>query len=234
MKLRFVGISSSPKKERNTDYLIKAALEAARKVVVDKYKDIEVEIELLSLACKNIKGCIDCGACVRKGTLCVIKDDWYDCIKYLIDPVPDGVIIGSPVYFFSTNAQLRAFMERCTCLFKQAWHKEFPITPPDWTKTAAGAVTVGAHRHGGEENAALNIISWFLSTGFVSVGSFSIEDGPVGYIAGTAWTGCEEGKGKEPPVSGDKFGLHAVELLGTRVGETALRLHLGELSLNKR
>jgi len=234
MKMRIVGISGSPVAQRNTSYLVEKALQEAKRAIKAWRPDIEVETILVSLGKKKIMGCIDCMACQRKGTLCILKDDWLECVSHLIDPVPDGVIIGSPVYWHSTNSQLRAFLERFTCLFKYAWYKEFPIPLPDWSKTAAGALTVGYHRHGGQENAALNIISFLLSAGFVTVGSFSQEDGPIGYIAGTAWSGCPEAQGKEQPrVAADEFGRYSVEALGKRVGETALRLRLGDMDLSK-
>lgn len=232
MKLRLVGLSSSPKK-RSTYTLVEIALKAAKDAVLKEKSDAEIETEIVSFAGKRIRECIDCKACVKKGTVCVLKDDWYECVKYLIDPVPDGVIIGSPVYFFSANSKLRAFLERCTCLFKKAWQKDFPLQLPDWTKTAAGAVTTGFHRNGGQEHAAADIINWFLTTGFVTVGSFSLEDGPIGYTAGTAWAGCGSNNSEGPPILADEYGLHAVKLLGARVGETALRLHLGDIILNK-
>jgi|LSQX01.3.fsa_nt_gb multimeric flavodoxin WrbA len=230
MKIRLVGISSSPK-NRNTSKLIEVALESARSAILKKKDGLEIETKMVSLAGKKIQECFDCKECVRKGSLCVLKDRWYECVKPLIDPVPDGVIMGSPVYFFSVNAKMRAFIERCTCLFKKAWNPDFPFSLPDWTKTAAGVITSGFHRSGGQEHAAADIIHSLLAMGFVTVGSFSLEDGPIGYIAGTAWSGCVSKPG-DIPIVHDEIGLHSVKLLGARVGETALILKSGDDCLN--
>jgi multimeric flavodoxin WrbA len=241
MKLKLVGLSSSPKK-RSTYKLIEIALQSAKDAVLKVKNDIEVEIEIVSLAGKKITGCIDCNACKKRGTFCVLKDDWYECVKCLIDPIPDGVIIGSPVYFFSTNSILRAFFERCTSLFKKASYKRNPFEIPDWTKplnkdfreipdwtkTVAGAITVGFHRNGGQEQAAVDIINWLLTTGFIAVGN-----GPNGYIAGTAWSGCNSDNIENPPIMFDKIGLYSAKVLGDRVGETALRVRLGDINLRK-
>jgi len=232
MKLKLVGLSSSPKK-RSTYRLVEIALEAAKDAILKEKSDVEIETKIVSLAGKRIRECLDCKTCVKKGTICVLKDDWYECVKYLIDPVPDGVIIGSPVYFFSVNSKLRSFLERCTCLFKKAWQKDFSLQLPNWTKTAAGAITTGFHRNGGQEHAAADIINCLLSMGFVTVGSFSLKDGPIGYIAGTAWSGCHVDKSEDLPILADKIGLYSVKTLGTRVGETALRLRLGDSNLRK-
>lgn len=241
MKLKLVGLSSSPKK-RSTCKLIEIALQSAKDAVLKEKNDIKVEIEIISLAGKKITGCIDCNACKKRGTFCVLKDDWYECVKCLIDPIPDGVIIGSPVYFFSTNSILRAFFERCTSLFKKASYKRNPYEIPDWTKpvckdfrdipdwtkTVAGAITTGFHRNGGQEHAAADIINWLLTTGFVTVGN-----GPIDYIAGTAWSGCQVDNLETPPILSDKIGLYSAKLLGARVGEAALRIHLGDINLRK-
>ena len=232
MKLRLVGISSSPKK-RSTYKLVEIALEAAKNAVLKEKSDAEVEIKIVSFKGKRIRECIDCGACLKRAG-CILKDDWYECVKYLINPVPDGVIIGSPVYFYSVNSQLRAFFERCRSLNKKHWFEKYPDQIPDWTKTAAGAVTTGYHRNGGQEHAAANIINWFLLDGFVPVGSYALKNAYIkshrGYTAGTA---VADQTSVDPPILADECGIEVVKTLGARVGETALRLHLGDAILNK-
>ena len=228
MKLRLIGISSSPKK-RSTYKLVEIALVAAKDAILKEKSDTEIETEIISFNGKRIRECIDCEACLKRAG-CILKDDWYECMKYLIDPVPDGVIIGSPVYFYSVNSQLRAFFERTRSLFKKDWYEKYPLQIPNWTKTAAGAVVTGYHRNGGQEHAAASIINWFLLNGFVPVGSFSFGDGPRGYTAGTA---VADNLSVDPPILVDEIGIHVVKTMGGRVGETALRLHLGDAILNK-
>jgi len=154
---------------------------------------------------------------VRKKSYCWKKDDWRELISALIEPPPDGVIIGSPVYFFSLPSILRAFFERCTCLFKQLWDKEFPFPPPDWTKTAAGAIAIGFHRHGGVEHALSSILHWFLINGFVCVGG--------DYIGGGAWQ--LEIDSREAVLE-DSIGMEAARRVGQRVAYTAKLLNEGK------
>ena len=208
--VRIVGIAASPR-HGNTEILVKEALHAAQEL------PFEVETEFISFVGKNIKGCIDCGVCVKQGSYCWQKDDWLNLIHSLIEPVPDGVIIGSPVYFFNVPSLLRAFFERCTCLFQQLWHEEFPFSPPDWTKTAAGAIAVGFHRHGGVEHALETILEWFLVNGFVCVGG--------DYIGGGAWQLEEASK---EAVHNDSIGMQAAKVVGQRVAYTAKLLHEGK------
>ena len=218
--IRIVGISSSPR-HANTEILVKEALSAAEKTY-------GVKTELLSFKGKHINGCLDCRACVRRRMpriqdQCVQKDDWAGLITPLVDPVPNGVIIGSPVYFFNVNATLRAFMERCTSLAKPYWNPEMPHRPPDWSRTAAGAVSVGYHRHGGEEHAISTILHWFLVNGFVVVGSHDQNGGPLGYIGGAAWQDVEGSKALDA-VAQDEWGLRCARAVGEKVAATAILL----------
>jgi len=223
-EVRIVGISSSPR-HANTELLVKEALAAAEA----KYGAVT---ELVSFKGKRISGCLDCKACERRRTenpaeQCVLDDDWQELITPLIDPVPDGLIIGSPVYFANVNAQLRAFMERCTSLFKPFWHSEIPHTPPDWSRTAAGAVSIGFHRHGGQEVAVNTILQWLLICGFVVVGSCDTSHGPVGYFGGEAWQDAA-GESSRDSVLKDDWGLFSARIVGERVAETALLLANGK------
>jgi len=227
MDLRIVGISSSPR-HANTELLVKHALKAAE----EKYG---ATTELISFKGKKVNGCLDCKACLRRRTgslvdQCTQKDDWKELIRPLVDPVPNGVIIGSPVYFFDCNAALRAFMERCTSLFKAAWNEDYPYKVPDFTRTAAGALAIGFHRHGGEETAIGTILNWLLISGFVAVGSCDEVEGPIGYNGGSAWQHAD-GIGGNDAVLRDEWGLRAARIVGERVGKTALLLAAGAKAL---
>jgi multimeric flavodoxin WrbA len=193
--------------------------------------------ELISFKGKRVSGCLDCKACERRrqenpAEQCVLDDDWEDLITPLVDPVPDGLIVGSPVYFANVNAQLRAFMERCTSLFKPAWHPEIPHNTPDWSRTAAGAVSIGFHRHGGQEIAVNTILQWLLICGFVVVGSCDPEHGPVGYLGGEAWQDAT-GVSSKDSVLMDDWGLLSARIVGERVAETALLLATGKKAISE-
>ncbi len=227
MYIRIVGISSSPR-HANTELLVKHALAAAA-------QQPGVVTEFVSFKGKKVLACNDCKGCVRKRTgslitQCVLKDDWQKLLRPLVDPVPHGLILGSPVYFFDVNSAMRAFMERCTSLFKQHWYEGFPYPPPDFTRTAAGALSISFHRHGGTETALSTMINWLLTCGFVVVGSCGEADGPVGYIGGSAWQDAD-GVGGNKAVLNDKWGLRAAELVGKRVAQTAALLAAGSEAL---
>lgn len=211
MTIRIVGISGSPRRA-NTEILVKTALEAA------KIND-EVETEYVSLAGKKINGCINCRACITQGK-CVLKDDWEDVFRPLINPIPNGVILGAPVYFYNLNSQTRAFLERTTSLLKGQFFKEAKQQPPDWSKTAAAGLAVGYDRHGGQEHAVSSILHWFITNNFVTVGS-----GHIGYIGAPAWL---MGESNKDSVAKDlELGMEAARIVGRRVAETGMMLKYG-------
>ena len=217
-KLRIVGICASPRKNANTEILVNAALNAAENTAEELGSSVETE--LIRLAGKRISPCLGCDQCAKRRSQCIIEDDWLDLVRPLIDPVPDGVIFGSPVYFFNQNALGRAYMERCTSLVKGIWDPDTTVPLPDWSTTAAGAVAVGHDRHGGVEVTLTSILQWFLVMGFPTVGGF--------YIGGAAWTGLRP---ERDAVKRDKQGLESARLMGRRVTRTAVLLKLGKQAL---
>jgi len=154
--LRIVGISASPRKGANTSILLDSALAEAKTAC--ERMGYDAVIRKVELAGKRISPCLGCDQCAIQQRPCIINDDWHDVARSLYDPMPNGVIIGSPVYCFNQTALGRAFMERCTSLIKGIWDPDTPVPLPDWSTTAAGAVSVGFDRHGGVEFTLTSIL----------------------------------------------------------------------------
>jgi multimeric flavodoxin WrbA len=221
LPVRLVGVSSSPR-HGNTEALLNEALQAAK----DAYP--EITIEMISMKGKVIKPCLDCKACEkRRGDSlldqCVQKDDWKEIVRPLVDPVPNGIILASPVYFSDVNAQMRAFMERFTSLSKPHWNKDLPFEVPDFSKTVGGALTVGFHRNGGQETTILNMLQFFTIQGMLSVGSVCPKYGSIGYYGGIAWEDAAGEQGRTA-VKEDQWGLYSARVVGRNVARTALML----------
>ena len=101
-KLRLVGICSSPRKKANSQILLEASLEAARSM--GSSLGYPAEVELVELAGRKVSPCLGCDQCAQQRSPCIIKDDWHALARPLFDPMPDGVIFSSPVYFFNQNS----------------------------------------------------------------------------------------------------------------------------------
>lgn len=97
-----VVLTGSERKKGNTDLLVKAFAEGARK---------KHQVEIISVADHQIHPCIGCNSCfTREGHACFQKDDMsliYEELKKA-----EILVIASPVYFYGISAQLKAIVDR--------------------------------------------------------------------------------------------------------------------------
>ena len=162
-KVRILGISSSPRAKSNTAILVNEALKGAASLGL-------VETKFISLRGKRIFPCTTCGRCPVEETYCILKDDMLEIYKSLI--WADGMILGTPVYFQTLNAQMKIIMDRCRPLGRRLGHLlRFKI---------GGAITVGGGRNHGEEYAINAIQDFFNVSGMVTVGGVMGTTGVIG------------------------------------------------------
>ena len=106
-------LSGSPRKNGNSDMLcdafMKGALEAGH------------QVERIRVAEKNIGFCRGCYGC-RSGA-CVLKDDMAEVLQKMIDA--DVIVLASPVYFYSIDAQLKALIDRTVARWLEVKDKAF-------------------------------------------------------------------------------------------------------------
>lgn len=128
MSKRVLILSGSPRKGGNSDLLCdefaKGAVESGN------------EVEKIRVAEKNIGFCRGCYACKDNGK-CVIKDDMADVLQKMIDA--DVIVLASPVYFYSIDAQLKAVIDRTVARWLEVRDKEFYyiVTAADEEKASA-------------------------------------------------------------------------------------------------
>lgn len=114
MNKKVLILSGSPRKNGNSDILcdefMKGATESGN------------EVEKIRVAEKKIGFCHACYAC--KGTgVCAIKDDMAEVLQKMIDA--DVIVLASPVYFYSIDAQLKALIDRTVARWLEVKNKEF-------------------------------------------------------------------------------------------------------------
>lgn len=106
-------LSGSPRKSGNSDLLcdefMRGALEAGH------------EVEKIRVQEKKVASCIACYAC-RDNGVCAIKDDMAEIVQKMIDC--DVMVLASPVYFYSIDAQLKAVIDRSVCRWTEVKNKE--------------------------------------------------------------------------------------------------------------
>ena len=99
-------INGSPRKNWNTDTLMKKALEGAISA--------GAEAEMVYLYDFKFRGCVGCMACKLKKeprpNRCIQRDD----LTAVLDKVheADAVVLGSPIYFSEVTGEMRSFFER--------------------------------------------------------------------------------------------------------------------------
>lgn len=104
-QINILGIVGSRRREGNTSLLVKEALGGAGRMGAGT--------SLVMLGDYRIEGCRGCESC-RKKHRCVIDDDMRKLYPLLMEA--DGIILGSPVYFYNVTSPVKAFIERCYCL----------------------------------------------------------------------------------------------------------------------
>ncbi|MDK2820879.1 MAG: hypothetical protein PWP31_844 [Clostridia bacterium] len=198
-----VGLNGSPKKDGNTAFLVQEGLVSAKAAGAET--DLINVSEVLS-DCK-IPYCNVCsnpcvGACSRNNRL----GEAYDLLRRA-----DALLIGSPVYFGTVSAQLKAFWDKARFLRKEK----------ALLNVVGAGVTVGASRFGGQETALKAIFDMMLVQGMTIVGDGFI-DADCGH----------QGVCSQAPAANDDFAIKRVRIIGQRLAEVAgatmeLRKHRG-------
>ncbi len=132
--MKVLAISGSPRKGGNSDVLcdqfLKGAAEAGH------------ECAKINLKEKNISPCMACYGCTKSGE-CVKKDDMGQIQQELVEA--DVIVLATPVYFYSMDAQMKIMIDRCLPRHKEMKNKEFYfiITAADPEHSAADGTLAG-------------------------------------------------------------------------------------------
>lgn len=109
-------ISASPRKGGNSDTLCdefaKGAIESGNSV------------EKIFLKNKNIRFCTGCGYCNTVDyPACSQKDDMAEILDKAV--AADVIVMATPVYFYTMNAIMKNFIDRCCSRYTKITNKEF-------------------------------------------------------------------------------------------------------------
>lgn len=114
MKKNVLIISGSPRKGGNSDLLcdefMKGALESGN------------QVEKIFLRSKKVAPCNACYYC-KNGGQCAIKDDMTEILDKM--QAADVIVMASPVYFYSIDAQMKAVIDRSVARWTNIPNKEF-------------------------------------------------------------------------------------------------------------
>lgn len=108
-------LSGSPRIGGNSDILcdefMKGAVESGHSV------------EKINVSKCKIDYCKACYYCQKNNGECIIKDDMAEILQKMIDS--DVLVLASPVYFYSIDAQLKALIDRTVARWTEVKNKEF-------------------------------------------------------------------------------------------------------------
>lgn len=108
-------LSGSPRKSGNSDLLcdefMRGAIESGN------------QVEKIRVAEKKIGYCRACYYCRDHGGECAFKDDMAEVLQKMIDV--DVLVLASPVYFYSIDAQLKTVIDRTVARWTEVKNKEF-------------------------------------------------------------------------------------------------------------
>lgn len=203
---KILGICGSPRKGA-TEYAVQEALKEVEKIP-------GIETEYWSVRGKKLSPCVHCDACIRKGTMCIIKDDLQELEEKILEA--DGIIIGSPVYDMNITAQLTAVFNRLRPIYL--------VHAGKLQNKVGAAITTGGTRYGGQELAKLPIINFFL------MHEMLVSGGLGGcYIGGTIWSKDGKAQGAED----DTVGMDTIKRLAKGVSEAVMVSKYGLERWNK-
>lgn len=128
--MKVVAFNGSPKQEGNTYHAIK--------MVAEELEKEGIEVEIVHVGNKIIRGCLACNACARnKNEKCIIDNDevneWIQKMKEA-----DGIIIGSPVHYSAIAGTMKSFLDRA-----------FYVASAGILRHKVGAAVVAVRRSGG-------------------------------------------------------------------------------------
>jgi len=108
---KILAVYGSPRREGNTSLLLRQAVQGAR--------DAGAQVEEVVLRDLEMSPCLEIYGCKETGR-CVIEDDFQKVYDQLL--ACRGLMLASPIFFYTVSAQTKILMDRCQALWvKKYW-----------------------------------------------------------------------------------------------------------------
>jgi len=116
MPIRVLGIAGSPRKDGNTDLLLREVLRGAA--------EAGAEVEFLAARSLKMRPCIECDRCQATGR-CAVQDDALAVHDKLI--AADRLVFATPIFFAAVSAQAKILIDRCQCFWSLKYILKKPL-----------------------------------------------------------------------------------------------------------
>ena len=148
---QILAIYGSPRRKGNTATLLRHAVRGA--------VDAGAQVDEIVLRDLKISPCLEIYACKKEGR-CAIKDDFHQVVERILSA--KGIILSSPVFFYTVSAHTKILMDRCQSLWvKKYWIDKVPFG--QWTPKRKGLfISVGATKGKKLFDGALLTVKYFF------------------------------------------------------------------------
>lgn len=152
--VNILALCVSPRKSGNSDLLLDAAIEGARRA--------GAAVEKLYISEMHIKPCLGCLRCNVLGHCAIKGDDWAGFAGKFV--AADGLLIGAPVYFWYVPGTLKVLVDRCRSLIHVTMGPEhITCTPRDWKPKNFAFILTQGEPTGDDFEPALRMLRLFAA-----------------------------------------------------------------------
>ncbi|HDL08219.1 MAG TPA: flavin reductase [Desulfobacteraceae bacterium] len=127
-----LGLMGSPRKKGNTDFLLSTFM--------DEAENLGAQTKIIAVDKKKIKPCKEYTVCEKTG-FCPIDDDMMHDVYPLLREA-DVIAAATPIFFYSTTAQLKALIDRCQSLWARKYRLK--LTDPGRKYRSGFLLALGA------------------------------------------------------------------------------------------
>jgi NAD(P)H-dependent FMN reductase len=152
-QLKVLGIAGSPRRDGNTDHLLRQVMAGA--------SSSGVKTKTVVLSELNIAPCRHCNCCIKTGK-CVVDDDMQWLHQDLRET--DYIVLASPIFFMGVTAQAKAMIDRCQALWVIKYVLKLPVAINPARERGGVFVSVGgSNLRNLFEPAKATVKSWFTT-----------------------------------------------------------------------
>jgi multimeric flavodoxin WrbA len=131
--VKIIAIYGSPRRDGNSAALLRQAVAGARQA--------GAQVEEVFLRDYKISPCLEIYNCRKTGE-CAIRDDFPKILSKL--DASAGIILTSPIFFYSVSAHTKIFMDRCQSLWVKKYWIEKQVSGQASLKRKGIFISVGA------------------------------------------------------------------------------------------